>query len=341
MTSANSQRMKRWGGVVLKLAVTGLILWVIAAKTDFETVGKRIAGAELAWVALAFALIALQVTLNSYRWTRISRLMGPTLIFPKAARFYLESMFFNQALPSVIGGDALRIFRARNIGIPLRAAATGVLVDRFIGLLALLLIALGSYPIFYTSAQDITAKVAVGVLIGGGISAVIVLFAMAQLPSSWTRFRIVKEAREFCSQLQNAFKAFSAGPAALIIALTGHAIMITASWALTQSVGMDASLTACFVVVPTALIISMAPITLAGWGLREGAMTAGFILIGLEGDGGLAVSILIGLVLLAIGLIGGIVWLTSGAKSLPEEPGHLADDPRLTEPEENGGNSTH
>lgn len=313
MTIAQPKKSRRWVGVVVKIAVTAGLLALIGWKTDFSEVGEKLLLADAGWIAVALALILTQVLINGYRWKHVSTFEEPALPTARAIGIYFESLFFNQALPSVIGGDALRIFRARTIGIPIRQAATGVILDRFIGLLGLLLIAIASYPFFVSRTTDQAALIGVGGLLAAGAFGVMALFLIGGLPDGMVGFRMGIEARTFCRHARASFTRVTAGLPALIMAMTGHGLMLFAAWSLGKSVGMIVDPVDCFIVVPTALIISMAPITLAGWGLREGAMTAGFLLIGLDGSGGLAISLLIGLILLAIGLFGGLVWLVSGA----------------------------
>ena len=86
-----------------------------------------------------------------------------------------------------------------------------------------------------------------------------------------------------------------------------------------------------FLVLPVVLVATI-PVSIAGWGVRESAMVLAFSYAGLvEGDG-LVVSILFGVVNLAVGSIGGIVWVTSGyqwrsvrkieAGTPPHDPSH-------------------
>ena len=58
------------------------------------------------------------------------------------------------------------------------------------------------------------------------------------------------------------------------------------------------------------------PISIAGWGVREQAMVTAFALIGVPGEGALALSILFGLIALLFGLPGGVVWLMSADRKI-------------------------
>ena len=69
--------------------------------------------------------------------------------------------------------------------------------------------------------------------------------------------------------------------------------------------------------IPPVILIATVPISIAGWGLREGSMIAAFTVAGLAAGDGLIVSVLFGLTAFAIGTVGGIVWIASGARKAP------------------------
>ena len=76
-----------------------------------------------------------------------------------------------------------------------------------------------------------------------------------------------------------------------------------------QSLGLTVAFDQWFIVVPTVLLISMLPISIAGWGVRESAMVMAFAYCGLPQADGLLVSALLGFAIFVIGIIGGLVWV--------------------------------
>ena len=78
------------------------------------------------------------------------------------------------------------------------------------------------------------------------------------------------------------------------------------------------------------MLIATIPASIAGWGVRESAMVLAFSYAGLEESDGLIVSILFGAASLAVGTIGGIVWVAGGFqwRSIKNiEVDTLANDP--------------
>ena len=67
--------------------------------------------------------------------------------------------------------------------------------------------------------------------------------------------------------------------------------------------------------MPPVLLIATVPISIAGWGVRESGMIAAFAYAGLAESDGLTLSILFGAVNFVIGIVGGIVWISSGFRT--------------------------
>ena len=88
-----------------------------------------------------------------------------------------------------------------------------------------------------------------------------------------------------------------------------HLLTATVAWCAARSVGADLPLTySVFLVLPVVLV-TVVPISIAGWGVREGAMIAAFGYAGLPASDGLIVSLLFGASYLVLGGIGGLVWV--------------------------------
>jgi hypothetical protein len=67
------------------------------------------------------------------------------------------------------------------------------------------------------------------------------------------------------------------------------------------------------------LLISTLPISVAGWGVREKSLVLAFAYAGLSESNGFLVSVLLGATMIVVGLVGGIVWLTSPDRAKTDE----------------------
>src|SRR5205085_10250944 len=92
---------------------------------------------------------------------------GAELSLPSAAGFSLIAVFFNQVLPSTVGGDAMRVWLLARDGAGWSKATYSVLLDRFIGVLTLALIVLAGLPWSLELIANPAGRAAL-ILIGAG-----------------------------------------------------------------------------------------------------------------------------------------------------------------------------
>src|ERR1700686_4196774 len=138
----------------LKIFVSAALLYLALRKANFSDLASRIDVASLGWIGLAIAVTFLQIFVGVLRWRVVSAECGAPLATRQAMRFNLIGAFFNQTLPSSIGGDAVRLWLVARGGAGLRAATYSIFVDRAIGLIALAIIILATLPWSYRRIAD-------------------------------------------------------------------------------------------------------------------------------------------------------------------------------------------
>ena len=113
-------------GFVVRCAVTLGLLWLLGANIDLEAVGGTFAAASPGWIVVTLVLGFTQPVLGTGRWRIVCRQLGKPLHFLMLLRFTLIGVFFNQCLPSTVGGDAVRIWLARRAGVCLAPYTQGM-----------------------------------------------------------------------------------------------------------------------------------------------------------------------------------------------------------------------
>src|SRR5215475_9848311 len=182
----------------------------------------------------------------------------------------LCGFFFEQVTIGFVGGDAVRLWLLRRADVPLGRAIRALLLDRACGFASLLLLSLlGIHALLPLVDENVRSVIAV-TLIGGiatGLVAVAVAFALTKL---WPRSRLAG----FWQRLGPQGQAVNVVALATVFALaaTTHLLNVLVFWMLGQSLGLTVAFDQWFIVVPTVLLISMLPISIGGWGVREGAM---------------------------------------------------------------------
>jgi uncharacterized membrane protein YbhN (UPF0104 family) len=310
--------------IVAKLAATTFAFWLILRPIDVGAAARAIQRASLVDVGLALALLGGQIATNGVRWSILAKSSGIRLRPVDAIVRLWESQFFGQFTPSGVGGDAWRVYAVSKRGPAVTNAMNSVFLDRIIGVAALLLMVFCAFAVEIVRGEDIDAT---EVAAGGGLAlalvvGVLMLLAVQKLPSgslAWDRWGVVSA----CRRISVLMGQELAKPRLLMITTTlsllGQVLCAMSAWILARAVGFDPGLGVCLIVVPLALLISMIPITIAGWGLREGVLAAGFVRAGASLEIAAAVSVLFGLSLAVIGLTGGVrLWLMRRQEQLPE-----------------------
>jgi len=103
--------------------------------------------------------------------------------------------FFNQTLPSSIGGDAVRLWLVNRTGVGWRAATYSILTDRAVGLIALALIVVASLPWSYGMIDDGRGRLALVFVDFAALAGGLGFLLLSHLPWSWLRNWWPDEAR--------------------------------------------------------------------------------------------------------------------------------------------------
>ncbi len=296
---------------ILKLILSGLLLYFAVSLVNIGTIATRLRQVQPGWLALAVLVLLVQAVLLALRWQLIVRRCGAELPLERLFRFGMIGAFFNQTLPSSVGGDAMRIWLLGKRH-DWRVASYSVLLDRLIGLVALASMVVLCLPWTFALVQDPVGRIALLVIGLGSFAGWLVFLVLGferwHVLQRWSLTRHLAATAIVAISILRTPR--SLGPVALISVLS-HMLTALCAWCVAHSVNADLSLlNSVFVVLPVALI-TVVPISIAGWGVREGAMVAAFAYAGLPQTDGLLVSILFGVSYLILGVLGGVVWIMS------------------------------
>lgn len=257
-----------------------------------------------------------QVFLGAMRWREISHHCGAPLHAAQAFRFSMIGTFFNQTLPSTIGGDALRLWLVGRTGAGWRAAAYSVFVDRAIGLIALATVVVFSLPWSYRLIGDTQGRMALILIDFAAISAGLGFLLLGYLPWGWLKTWWPTRHLHACSVIANRviFDRHS-GPRLAVLSLSVHMLTVVTAWCAVRAISAPADFEQVFLLIPPIVLITMLPISIAGWGVREATMMVAFGYAGLVRADGTMVSLLFGASSFCVGAVGGLVWVASAEKA--------------------------
>jgi len=308
---------KKWLALALKFLVSGFLIWFLARGIDFGNAARRLTEIDPLMLAGAAGIIVIQICVGGLRWRAVLNAIGAELSVFNAIRLFYIGVFFSQALPSSVGGDPVRMYKVYKLGLDLRNAINGVLLERVVTVVALVALVDVTHPWFLPRVDEATQALmlpAVALVTAGCAGGVAFLMFLDRLPASLTRWRLVRGLGNLGIDARKVFLAPGSLVRVLFWGLLTHINIALVVLILGLGLGLDVTLLDCLTLVPLVLLVMTIPISIGGWGVRETAMVALFGLVGVSSEGALVLSVVFGLVGIAVSLPGGIVWLMSRDK---------------------------
>jgi uncharacterized membrane protein YbhN (UPF0104 family) len=313
--------MRRTLLLLVKAAISGLLLYFSLRGVNLDALVERLNRLEPAWLLLAVGLMASQQLLLSARWRQIAISCGTDMGFAGTLQINFIAAFFNQVLPSTVGGDGVRIWFAARRGAGWANATYSVLLDRIFGVFVLALVVAACLPWTLQLIREPVPRAVLLVLACGAIAGPLLVLLAGTRFDRWLRqwaitrhvAAVAEAAAKICRSLRSA--AIVVGCSIMI-----HLLTVSVAWCCAKAVAAPVGFTHVLFLIPPVLLIATVPISIAGWGVRESSMMAAFAYAGLAESDGLTLSILFGAVSFVIGIIGGIVWFSSGFRTATFAP---------------------
>lgn len=305
---------------VKRLAVSAGVLLALAFLLDPRAIIREVQAFSLPWLVLGLALSVLQVLLCAWRWRLTAGLVGVPLRYRYAVAEYYLSLFINQVLPGGVLGDAGRALRHAQQTSKGGSAWRAVIIERTSGQLAvglLTVLALVSSPLWHAvlgkSGYFWLAAGVVSVALGVGLIAA-VMPERIHLPG-WVSALWADIQRGLWHGGVWAWQLASS----LLIVFSYALVMLCAA----RAIGVDLPASVLLALAPPLLLSMLIPLSVAGWGLREGTAASVWAWVGLAPSQGVAVSLAYGVIVLIATLPGIWVALIRRRRATPAGSGFV------------------
>lgn len=288
---------------LLQIAVAAGLLALLWRVADGAAALDHLAGAHPGWLLAAVAALTAQTLLSALRWRLTAGRLGIAIDRRTAVREYYLSQIVNQTLPGGVLGDAGRAVRSRGEA-GLLASGQAVVFERLAGQVALglLFAAAVAGTLAVPGGFDWPGRLLAPVLLalaGAGGGALVLALAGARLPGRFGRM-VARPGRAF---LRATWSPGDRGRQAGLN-LGAASCNVAAFACCAAAVGVTLPPATALALVPPILFTMLIPVTVSGWGLREGAAVALLPLAGASASEGLAASVAFGLAVLAAALPG-------------------------------------
>ncbi|SDK77093.1 Uncharacterized membrane protein YbhN, UPF0104 family [Modicisalibacter muralis] len=315
-------RQPRWPGigawrrprVWIRPFASLILLGCLVAWLDIAAIVAEFERLSTAWVALALVLTLPQVAISAWRWKLTARLLNVRLRWGAALGDYYLATFLNQVLPGGVIGDATRAWRhARESGAR-GPAVRAVIIERISGQMVLAAMALLTLlsPIW---REPLTTALSQGSIQGPAAITISAagawLIACAALIAvGWLIRRLSLKPppalRGLGSDVYRSLLSASAWPRQMLGSLLVVASYVAVFVCAARAIGVELPIATLLALIPAILMAMAIPLSIAGWGLREGAAALVWVAAGLSPAQGVAVSMAYGLLVLASSLPGAL-----------------------------------
>jgi uncharacterized membrane protein YbhN (UPF0104 family) len=302
---------------IAQVAVAAGLLAILWHAADGREALRLLAGAEPAWFLAAVAALTLQTMLSALRWRLTAGRLGIDLGLRPAIREYYLSQVLNQSLPGGMMGDASRAVRSRSQA-GLVKAGQAVILERLVGQIAMFLVLAPAFLVTWAAPGGLDwprwVALPVALAISLGLASPALVRVAARLPGAAGR-----AAAGFRAAASDAIMAHGVLARQMALSVGTAACNLAAFAFCAAALGVALPFVAVLTVVPIVLFAMLVPISISGWGVREGAASALFPIAGATATEGFATSVAFGLAFI-VAVLPGLVPLLTARKSGPVKP---------------------
>ena len=319
--------MKRPGLLVLKLTVSAALLSYLLLTTDLRALSQRLRASDALLLGLAMVLYAAILGISTWRWRVLLQAQGFAAPLVDLSASYLVATFFNNFLPSNIGGDVIRVRDSSRLTGSTATSLAVVAIDRIVGLGALYALAVAAYGLGGPDVRGLAGATPVLIALGlvfGALAYVFFRPGVARRLMGLSRLSRYGWARKQFETVQAAVHVYRARVGAVWAAFAAsvalQALVVLYFFNVARALHIPLPLDAAFLIVPLCTLVQTVPISFNGWGIRESVFILYFAQVGLPRESALAFSLLGAGLIVLMSLSGAVVWTSRAAVAPPPSP---------------------
>jgi glycosyltransferase 2 family protein len=304
-----------------KLAFSIALLAFLFSRVDVGKLWANARQASLAWIAIALGAYAGTVIASVWRWWLLLEAQDVDMPFTTLFASMSVALFFNNFLPSNIGGDVVRITDTAKVARSKTTAAIVVLADRTMGLMALVLIAAIGVT-FVASGGRVPLPIWPSWLWGGFTSGIVAGGLMLWSPSGvgWVLRPLTILHPEWVGgrigSITGVLHRFRTHFGAVVLCFAGAVIVqiltVAFGWCVARALGIHISAFDLAVLIPLAGVVQMIPVSVNGFGVREAMYSLYFTRIGLPIEAAILLSLTTTALVMLYSLTGAAVYIGRG-----------------------------
>lgn len=299
--------------LLIKAAVTLAVVYWLATSVDFTTVGRILAQAKFTYLLVSCLILTAVIVFGCLRWRILIGHLGLAIPLRQVLPSYYVGMFFNNFLPTGVGGDIARTVHLTLHGHGLKPLISSALADRAIGMAVML--TLGSISLLLSPDLyiDLSRRFYLVSLVVLALVAGTLFFwysdrlPVERLSQRYRHTRLRHSLIEIARLLFTYRTATRRVLVAVLLSIVMQALVIMTYYQLAHGIGIDLSFITFVAFVSMVQLAASLPISLGGLGVREGVLVALLAGVGVDTQIGVALSLLFLMVMWLCSLPGAAV----------------------------------
>jgi hypothetical protein len=300
----------RW---LLRLIIAVSLLALLAVGVDWQATWQLLQHTNLWLFLVGFLLLCSRNVIGAWRWRVLLQSRGYMPAFGALVHHYFVGTFFNLVLPTAVGGDVVRGYALHRCGTPPAVAASSILIERTLGVAALLATALGALLAgghLFLDASVYLLVLGLSMACAGLMAGMFWQTRITRPLPAWfpgSLRPLLENVGQLIADIRTYGRDLHVLGGSLLISLLLQLVSIFWYYVLALAVGATTPLLYYLIFIPLVAIASMLPVSISGIGVREGTFVVLLGLVGMPAVTAVAISALIFLQTILQGLVGGVL----------------------------------
>ncbi len=297
---------------IARVAISAGLLVVLLRSAKLSDFLDLLRSANFFLLGVALALVVVALVISAYKWQRLLVVQGVHVPLGRLFTSYLVGLFFNNFLPTNIGGDVVRMQDVAVYTGKSAAAVSSVIAERLLAALALALTAALGLVLSFQMSKQFTVLVA-------ALFAVTLAITLLFSVEGWRKAvgRKVKlpgflSLRRRIGNVAASLSACLRDPRnvawVMVWSIAFHMSVILINYVIFLALGLNVPFVYCLLFIPIISAIQMLPVSISGFGVREGAYVYFFGGVGLSSSGAIASSLAFWVLVALVSLAGGAIF---------------------------------
>jgi len=322
------QRIKTVVKVAISLGLFSYLVYISDPQKIVELLGNIYKEDGVLYLSFAFSFGIISIFLMSIRWKIVLKNYDIPLGLKRLFGYYFIGLFFNNFLPTSIGGDIVRVYKVIGDSNNRTASFASVIVERILGIAATLFLAITS--LYYVSHYFKDDRILyISIIIFGLIISSFILVTrkkpfefLVKVFDKITLLSIGEKVNKLIEAIYTLKEKRKVFVWVFVLSILSQVAIVFMNYAVVRALNIKVDLAYLFLVVPLTFILTMLP-SINGVGIRDGGFVFLLSKIGVSGAAAISLSFMNIIIPLLLSIWGGFLFLIQKKKTISDEEGIL------------------